>query len=74
MSDEETRAVPAREDRKTRFRQAGPSDAETVALLHGDSWRRRFRGAYAERLEDIKFLVRDRGPNNGLINEYTRAA
>jgi hypothetical protein len=52
MSDKETRAVPAGEDRETRFRQAGPGYAETVALLHTDSWRRHFRGAYADSFLD----------------------
>jgi hypothetical protein len=52
MSDKETRAVPAGEDRETRFRQAGPGDAKTVALLHADSWRRYFRGAYADSFLD----------------------
>jgi ribosomal protein S18 acetylase RimI-like enzyme len=31
-----------------RFRAAGPDDAEKVALLHADSWRRFYRGAYAD--------------------------
>jgi ribosomal protein S18 acetylase RimI-like enzyme len=52
MSDREARAVPAGEDRETQFRQAGPGDAETVALLHADSWRRHFRGAYADSFLD----------------------
>jgi GNAT superfamily N-acetyltransferase len=31
-----------------RFRKAGPGDAEAVARLHADSWRRHYRGAYAD--------------------------
>ena len=31
-----------------RFRAAGPDDAEKVALLHADSWRRHYRGAYSD--------------------------
>ncbi|MGW6197776.1 GNAT family N-acetyltransferase [Kribbella sp. NPDC055110] len=32
----------------TTFRVAGPADAAAVAELHGDSWRRHYRGAYAD--------------------------
>lgn len=35
-----------------RFRTAGPDDAGTVALLHADSWRRHYRGAYADSFLD----------------------
>jgi ribosomal protein S18 acetylase RimI-like enzyme len=35
-----------------RLRAAGPEDAETVALLHADSWRRHYRGAYADSFLD----------------------
>lgn len=35
-----------------RFRAAGPADAETVTLLHADSWRRHYRGAYADSFLD----------------------
>lgn len=31
-----------------RFRKAGPGDAGAVARLHADSWRRHYRGAYAD--------------------------
>lgn len=31
-----------------RLRAAGPDDAEEVALLHAGSWRRHYRGAYAD--------------------------
>lgn len=31
-----------------RLRSAGVDDAEQVALLHADSWRRHYRGAYAD--------------------------
>jgi GNAT superfamily N-acetyltransferase len=30
------------------LRAAGPDDAERVALLHADSWRRHYRGVYAD--------------------------
>jgi GNAT superfamily N-acetyltransferase len=30
------------------FRYAGPGDAEAVALLHADSWRRHYRGTYSD--------------------------
>lgn len=35
-----------------RFRSAWPNDAEQVALLHADSWRRHYRGAYADSFLD----------------------
>jgi GNAT superfamily N-acetyltransferase len=35
-----------------RFRAAVPGDAEEVALLHADSWRRYYRGAYADSFLD----------------------
>ena len=35
-----------------RFRLAGPADAEAVANLHADSWRRHYRGAYSDRFLD----------------------
>src|SRR4029453_16894196 len=31
-----------------RFRLAGRSDAEAIAALHVDSWRRHYRGAYSD--------------------------
>lgn len=34
------------------FRLALPSDAEAVAALHADSWRRHYRGAYADAFLD----------------------
>ncbi|GAA2336413.1 GNAT family N-acetyltransferase [Dactylosporangium salmoneum] len=34
------------------FRPAGPDDAERVAALHADSWRRHYRGAYADAFLD----------------------
>jgi GNAT superfamily N-acetyltransferase len=36
----------------THFRVAGPEDAAAVAELHGDSWRRHYRGAYADAFLD----------------------
>lgn len=35
-----------------RLRAAGPDDAGKVALLHADSWRRHYRGAYADSFLD----------------------
>lgn len=35
-----------------RLRMAGPDDAERVALLHADSWRRHYRGAYSDSFLD----------------------
>jgi len=35
-----------------RLRTAGPEDAEQVARLHADSWRRHYRGAYADSFLD----------------------
>jgi hypothetical protein len=35
-----------------RFRAAGSDDAGKIALLHADSWRRNFRGAYADSFLD----------------------
>jgi ribosomal protein S18 acetylase RimI-like enzyme len=34
------------------FRLAGPDDAEAVANLHADSWRRHYRGAYSDAFLD----------------------
>ena len=31
-----------------RFRYAGPGDAERIARLHADSWRRHYRGAFPD--------------------------
>lgn len=36
----------------TRLRTADANDAEGVALLHADSWRRHYRGAYADTFLD----------------------
>jgi GNAT superfamily N-acetyltransferase len=35
-----------------RFRSAGADDAERIATLHADSWRRHYRGAYADSFLD----------------------
>jgi len=35
-------------DDELTFRPAGPGDADAVALLHADSWRRHYRGAYSD--------------------------
>jgi GNAT superfamily N-acetyltransferase len=34
------------------FRSAGAGDAEQVAMLHADSWRRHYRGAFADSFLD----------------------
>lgn len=34
------------------FRLAGPSDAQAVAALHADSWRRHYRGIYSDAFLD----------------------
>ena len=34
------------------FRPAAPKDAESVARLHADSWRRHYRGAYSDAFLD----------------------
>lgn len=34
------------------FRSAGPADAERIAALHADSWRRHYRGAYSDAFLD----------------------
>lgn len=39
------------------FRPAGPDDAEQVAQLHADSWRRHYRGAYADTFLDGDIAV-----------------
>jgi GNAT superfamily N-acetyltransferase len=38
--------------KEPQFRLAGPGDAEAVANLHADSWRRHYRGAYADSFLD----------------------
>lgn len=40
-----------------RLRTAGPEDAEAIALLHADSWRRHYRGAYADAFLDGDVLA-----------------
>ena len=40
-----------------RFRPAGPADAEAVAKLHADSWRRHYRGAYSDAFLDGDVLA-----------------
>src|SRR5258708_17541500 len=35
-----------------RFRAAGRSDADAIARLHVDSWRRHYRGAYSDAFLD----------------------
>jgi GNAT superfamily N-acetyltransferase len=40
-----------------RFRVAGPDDAQSVAELHADSWRRHYRGAYSDVFLDGDLLA-----------------
>lgn len=42
-----------------RCRRATPKDAEAVAALHADSWRRNYRGAYSDEFLDLH-VVGDR--------------
>jgi GNAT superfamily N-acetyltransferase len=41
-----TEAIPVR------YRPAQPTDAEAIAALHADSWRRHYRGTYADAFLD----------------------
>jgi ribosomal protein S18 acetylase RimI-like enzyme len=41
----------------TQFRRAEGADAETVAKLHADSWRRHYRGAYSDAFLDGDVLA-----------------
>jgi ribosomal protein S18 acetylase RimI-like enzyme len=43
--------------RGPQFRVAGPADAEAVAKLHADSWRRYYRGAYSDAFLDGDVLA-----------------
>lgn len=43
-----------------RFRTAGPHDAERIAMLHADSWRRHYRGAYSDAYLDGDVLTERR--------------
>jgi ribosomal protein S18 acetylase RimI-like enzyme len=40
-----------------RLRVAGPADAENIALLHADSWRRHYRGALSDAYLDGDILT-----------------
>ena len=40
-----------------RYRAAGPDDAGSVARLHADSWRRHYRGTYADAYLDGDILT-----------------
>ncbi|HEV2638724.1 MAG TPA: hypothetical protein VGX23_26485 [Actinocrinis sp.] len=35
-------------DSTVTFRAAGPHDVDAIAALHADSWRRHYRGAFAD--------------------------
>lgn len=41
------------------YRRAGPADSAAIALLHADSWRRHYRGAYPDEFLD-QHAVADR--------------
>ena len=45
-----------------RFRTAGPGDADAIAALHADSWRRHYRGAFSDDFldGDVTDVLRDR--------------
>jgi GNAT superfamily N-acetyltransferase len=43
--------------KEPQFRLAGPGDAEAVANLHADSWRRHYRGAYSDTFLDGDVLA-----------------
>ncbi|MEU2717978.1 GNAT family N-acetyltransferase [Streptomyces sp. NPDC007205] len=45
-------APPGSPTASLRLRAAGPGDAENMALLHADSWRRHYRGAYSDAFLD----------------------
>ncbi len=49
--------MTATEPSSIRLRAAGPEDAERVAELHADSWRRHYRGAYADAYLDGDILT-----------------
>lgn len=42
---------------EVQFRLAGPADAAAVATLHAESWRRHYRGAYADAFLDGDVLA-----------------
>jgi GNAT superfamily N-acetyltransferase len=44
-------------DGAVEFRVAGAADAQAIARLHADSWRRHYRGAYADAFLDGDVLV-----------------
>jgi ribosomal protein S18 acetylase RimI-like enzyme len=44
-------------DEQVQLRSASPSDAEAVAALHADSWRRHYRGAYSDEFLDGDILT-----------------
>jgi len=39
------------------FRSATPGDAEAIGLLHADSWRRHYRGAYPDEYLDLEVFA-----------------
>jgi GNAT superfamily N-acetyltransferase len=49
--------VPVARLDELQFRVAGPDDAEAVAELHADSWRRHYRGAYSDAFLDGDVLA-----------------
>ena len=53
MREESRSTAPGR----VRYRAAGPDDAGSVARLHADSWRRHYRGTYADAYLDGDILT-----------------
>ena len=53
MREESRSTAPGR----VRYRAAGPDDAGSVARLHADSWRRHYRGTYADAYLDSDILT-----------------
>ena len=57
-----------------RFRSAGAADADQVAFLHADSWRRHYRGAYADSFLDGDIDTDRRSVWSGRLAAPTRSA
>ncbi|MEU7305556.1 GNAT family N-acetyltransferase [Streptomyces sp. NPDC007206] len=55
-----------------RLRAAGPGDAENMALLHADSWRRYYRGAYSDAFLDGDVVADRRSVWSSRLSASTR--
>jgi GNAT superfamily N-acetyltransferase len=53
---------------------AGPDDVETVAMLHADSWRRFYRGAYADSFLDGDVVADRRAVWSARLTDPAHAA